>query len=120
MITCCDFAFLFLMAHAIPAAAIKQSAPPTEAPITILGLALVLVESLIELKLRFNKLEWLDTVLVRAVPPSKGRNPQGCQCQEIGCQCQEISRKFNLLIYCLVLLNLNLVLYIALSQSNLY
>jgi hypothetical protein len=70
VITCCDFAFLLLMAHVIPAAAIKLSAPPTAAPITILGLVLVLVESLIELELRFTELDWLDTVLVRAVPQS--------------------------------------------------
>jgi hypothetical protein len=54
------------MNHAIPAAAIKQSAPPTAAPITMLGLVLVLVESLIELELRFTELDWLDTVPERA------------------------------------------------------
>jgi hypothetical protein len=69
VIVCIDFAFL-LTAHVIPAAAIKQSTPPIAAPVTILGLVLVLVESLIELELRYNELAWLDTVLVRAVPPS--------------------------------------------------
>jgi hypothetical protein len=70
VIACSDFVFLHLTPHAIPAAAIKQSAPPTAAPITILGLVLVLVESLIELEFRYAELDWLDTVLVRAAPPS--------------------------------------------------
>jgi hypothetical protein len=68
------------MNHAIPAAAIKPSAPPTAAPITILGLILVLVESLIELELRYNELAWLDAVLVRAVSPSnQGQESSGMQ-----------------------------------------
>jgi hypothetical protein len=52
----------------IPAAAIKQSAPPTAAPITTLRF--VLVESLLVLELRFTELAWLDKVLVRAVQSS--------------------------------------------------
>jgi hypothetical protein len=50
VIACSNLAFLLLMAHVIPAAAIKQNAPPTAAPITILGL--VFVES---------ELSWLDS-----------------------------------------------------------
>jgi hypothetical protein len=69
----------------IPAAAIKQSAPPTAAPITTLRFVLVesllvlelrftlrfvLVESLLVLELRFTELAWLDKVLVTAVQSS--------------------------------------------------
>ena len=65
-----DFAFLILfrIVHVIPAAANKQIAPPTTAPITIMIIGLVLVESLLELELSFTDLAvWLDTVLVSAV-----------------------------------------------------
>jgi hypothetical protein len=59
VIACSNLAVLFLMAHAIPAAAIKQSAPPTAAPITILGLVFVEPE-----------LVFVEPELVRAVPSS--------------------------------------------------
>jgi hypothetical protein len=48
--TCSNFAFLLRMIQVIPAAAIKQRAPPTAAPITIFGV--VSVEALIELESR--------------------------------------------------------------------
>jgi hypothetical protein len=99
--TCINFACLLLMAHAIPAAAIKQSAPPTVVPITMVGLVLVLVESLTELELRYTKLVWLGTVLVRAVPPSN----HGQESSRM--QGSEKLRIFDLSIYCLVFLNFN-------------
>jgi hypothetical protein len=35
-----------------------------------------------EVGTRFTDLVWLDTVLVRAVQPSKVKNSQGRQCQD--------------------------------------